>query len=657
MWTHAWRGRAARPGQAFAAPLLALILVGQSPIQAAVRRNPGPYTASRSVRITNPPRLAGSGFTVRVRGTRGPVALYLSLTREPTGGAIWLGRVTPVHGELKIRPGAATAPGGYYVIACSGRGRLRVCGASQTPTVVLSQVPAALPSALNGSVSLAPARAHSAMVGPTGGSVRASGPDGTRYILAVAPGSVASGTRITLTPLTRLFAPRLGRLAGGVSIAPAGLPLLRGGALVIRPARSVSTGARTAVTFEGPGRDIRTVPLAPGAVPITMPVGVLGGYAVLGGGSHPFGGDRLSGFYAQMLAALAQGLARSGSQLGDGSDQTRGYVAAAGATLDAWYAEIQTSEIPPGRLDDASAATAIGDLATWGTTGSRTLGDGQPALAGVPLAPTAASGLPARYGANWLQTRLLAPFQRLIGGIYDRAQEQCASEHDLTLLPKIASAYSSDLLAGHRDTVPLDGRLACEHFTLAFDSTILTTFSAPSSGSWTTEYVATVNLSPDPTGTLLTGGATGAYARASGTQVTTTPCDGALATSTTSEQGGTGAPFIVTDLTLAGSAGGAAGYPLLTFAPGQPSESYVSTVSPPCGGTTTSQRSLWASLFGIAHAPQFGRGEYVMALKPGAGATLGSVVFAGTPNGPSGEAVNEQDALTVTHTPQPFQDL
>lgn len=105
------------------------------------------------------------------------------------------------------------------------------------------------------SIRLDPTRAASAEIGPGGGTLTATGANGTRYELTVPAGALDASTRITMTPIARA-----GGLPGGdstrdgVQFAPNGLRFGEPAALRITPAN----GVRKAVGLvaSDAGRDV-----------------------------------------------------------------------------------------------------------------------------------------------------------------------------------------------------------------------------------------------------------------------------------------------------------------------------------------------------------------------------------------------------------------
>ena len=55
--------------------------------------------------LANPPALAHSGFSVKVKGAKGPLSLYLSPERKPGKGDVALGKVKAAHGAVRVKIG------------------------------------------------------------------------------------------------------------------------------------------------------------------------------------------------------------------------------------------------------------------------------------------------------------------------------------------------------------------------------------------------------------------------------------------------------------------------------------------------------------------------------------------------------------------------
>lgn len=96
------------------------------------------------------------------------------------------------------------------------------------------------------------------VVGPTGGSVSATGPDGTVYRLEVPAGALLMDTPITMTPLADVtgypFAAEPERRVG-VQLAPNGLEFQTSATLMIEPQGGVPQGSVAMLSYRAQGRD------------------------------------------------------------------------------------------------------------------------------------------------------------------------------------------------------------------------------------------------------------------------------------------------------------------------------------------------------------------------------------------------------------------
>jgi hypothetical protein len=140
-------------------------------------------------------------------------------------------------------------------------------------------------SALRGGVSVAPvvdpAHAASANLDEKGGSVTATGADGTVFTLQIPAESLQRPETVTLTPVARIDRfPFSGGLAAGVEIEPAGLDLLVPASLTIRPPSAPPVNRTLPYSYGRGGEDFILYPRAVDISSIRLPLVRLGGYGV-----------------------------------------------------------------------------------------------------------------------------------------------------------------------------------------------------------------------------------------------------------------------------------------------------------------------------------------------------------------------------------------
>jgi hypothetical protein len=658
-----------------AAAGLVVAAASAAPAQAA----PHHRGALRS--LSSPPPRATRHFTLRVKGSTTRVVLFAGRFRRHVRGDVKLGVVRVRRHTVKVNLRPRVPSGPYFIIACPAH-RRGGCKASAKPTLVVRRGGATVATAVP---TLVEAASASAPIGEAGGSLRASGPGAALTLTVparslpddvlaqcdfqqqfgfwrrICPASSApAGETITLTPLSALAGvSSLGRFVAGAQLAPGGLAAVRGATLTFAPAHRIPARRLVAVAYSGTGGAAGEVPMTASHGQLRVALGEIGdGVAILERGSrtaqgatraraavHTQQAARSEGdgaVYSQLIAGELSILRDTGHDLGDGSFQARDVESAIRSTLEDWHRDILGEEVKPGLADDAAAETAIRDLLQW------------------------ARDTALIYGTNGdIPPEVL----RLLAGVYNRAQQRCASASGFSpgSIRPILAAYRSLVLAGHPDNVTIDALLACEHFTVTFDSTITTTFGGQDHGTHTNEYKAVIPIEPSPSATAIEGQARGAYARATG-QMQSDPLGcgatgGGTFVSHDDELSGTGAVAQVPDFTLPSARiGGPA--PKLELLLGQPTETYhLYNTSGNPGCVTSTSRSLpaWTGNFLVGHKGEVdgtaaAPNAYVFLLQPSSGQLIASRSYDQTfASGQNTET--EHTAITVTHTPGAFTPL
>ncbi len=104
-------------------------------------------------------------------------------------------------------------------------------------------------------------RAVSEYVDWQGGTIEATGADGTTYELTIPQGALVDETRITMTPLTKVDGlPFGGGLRAGVDLAPDGLRFVKPATLEISGA-SIDPALETGFAYHGDGQDLHLSPM------------------------------------------------------------------------------------------------------------------------------------------------------------------------------------------------------------------------------------------------------------------------------------------------------------------------------------------------------------------------------------------------------------
>jgi len=307
-----------------------------------------------------------------------------------------------------------------------------------------------------------------------------------------------------------------------------------------------------------------------------------------------------AGFYEPLLAGLVQD-----TTIVANNEQSEAAVAfrkTAGSLFEEWYADIKSNLIPAGLQSDEAANLAIAELARWGQQGAFLLGDGshhQVTTDGQILEPW--DGMSAQFGPNWDEQYVKVPQRKVAGSAYNRAQEECANEHDLTKIEKIIAWERTDQLLGHAE-VPYAEMLACEQFVIEFESKMVDNLLGQSEdpkGQYVNNYTAHVRVKPETVDTStfgLSGSNKGKYAEATGHTEQPHECNEEKSIEESTEESSSGDTFNVVSLTVPhGYANAGAGPPAITFEIGKPSEILLVKQTPElCGAIPqSSQVYFW----------------------------------------------------------------
>jgi hypothetical protein len=288
--------------------------------------------------------------------------------------------------------------------------------------------------------------------------------------------------------------------------------------------------------------------------------------------------------------------------------------------FNAEYKAIMSTEVPPGMNDDTAAQIAITDLLQWARNEELLLN-------------------------NDVLEQITPTLEKLIEGMYTRAQQRCASQHDLTQISRILGFDRSEQLLG-LDLHTITDDVKCARFRVDFDSTITITPGGSEVGSWTLEYVAHPTITflgvQEGGGPVFTGSTTGSYAKAQGT--VGDPSNGAFLEATS----GTGTTFAVDNFCLP-IANSACAQPSLVFDLGMPTETYV----------TDNGRQLTVPYFvvgwGIVHASEraaiVSPSAFALPLTTESGALIAHGTFSGSGVWGGTGQVSESTTIDVYHTP------
>ena len=592
--------------------ILAAAVVCASPVMG----NAAAHQTARSVRVTavsKPPTTVPRKLTLRVDGSARSVSVYASKGRSVVVGSVMVARNAATRrGRISVTVPESLPAGMWFVVVCPAGKRVR-CGASHT---TMFKAPTSRPAPVQAHPVTDTSRTVSIVIGPAGGTVSATAADGTAFRLTIPANSVPDGTQITIAPLSSLTSARwFGKLVGGVQLGPEGLLLMHGATLTVIPKHRVPVQNWVPVSYSGQGQDVHLVPVGLSRSVIEIPVADFSGYGVgnsTSGASGAPAGNGTSAWYESQLLDLSQ-------QMQDGNTSAQDFNQAVEEVFDQWLNQIMITQVPPGLSDDDAARDAIQSLLRWTYEAE---------LLSIPNATS----------------RTAPTIVQLLNGIYARAQDKCANQHDLAQISKIIDVDRQLTLLASGHTFTED--VKCARFRVEFDSTVTISPGGSQTGSWTYEYVAqpTVTLTNfSQTGAaVFTGSTTGSYEHVGGTV--------SSADSWTQAVSGTGATFAVDNFCLRALNSACTAQPSIMFDIGMPTELYLDN-----SGVEFGPVPYWAIGWQIAHADLMvtaaNRTTFDATLNAGAGALVATDKLSGSGIWGGTGQVTDSTTIDVYHTP------
>jgi hypothetical protein len=372
----------------------------------------------------------------------------LSLTRARFPGAQPAEGIRRAHRLTAISVALAA---GLIASACSGGASGNAGGANAT---LLTPHPKSV------SVTLDTSKATTKLIPVTGGTLKATGADGSVYTLTIPDKALGGDEMVTMTPLSAVNGlPFSGGLVAGVQLEPDGLELFQMATLTIKPAKNVPIADQVAVSYHGSGDNLHMLPLDPTSG-ISMHILHFSGYSVAAGikgeideqAKHP-PTDAADQAVQQINADAAAAIAAERQAALDGKPPTNDVLNILKGTLDRWFNQVVEPNVAAAQADYTLTYAALQIALAW---------QRQVELLG------------AEDGHKAQIDRLTGQRQALRTAYEKAVADRCLSKHDLSAVVELLSLEGEFEMYGTPPSAaaasPLDTLRKCLRFELDFET-------------------------------------------------------------------------------------------------------------------------------------------------------------------------------------------
>ena len=131
-------------------------------------------------------------------------------------------------------------------------------------------------------LSLDTTTAQEEIIQVSGGTLEATGPDGSVFVLEIPTGALLAPTHIRMTPVNQVEGfPGSGRMVATVQLEPEGLQLYRPASLSIQPSTAVSESETFGYAYAGSGSDAHLYPVQGDSSNVQFQLSHFSGYGIL----------------------------------------------------------------------------------------------------------------------------------------------------------------------------------------------------------------------------------------------------------------------------------------------------------------------------------------------------------------------------------------
>jgi hypothetical protein len=287
-----------------------------------------------------------------------------------------------------------------------------------------------------------------------GGTLTATGGDGTKYTLQIPPGALSSDEKITMIPVSSIAGSPLGSLIGAVEITPHGLLLLKRATLTIVPHSPVALRRQAGFGAAGGGGDFGLYPLDRG-VGIVMSLNHFSTYGVANATD------------AQAQTAVSHMPVRTEAQLQQLAGEILRQARESGKPIDlkalaglyvAYYRDIVKPLTDKALTDDTYAVSASTSLLAW----ARQIEN---------LSPAEGGGLKDDPGISPLFDGYRALLAKIDENAIRQRYERCVQSDDLSEIVRLLAAERQAQILGLNVGTASSLAQKCAHFELDVTTT------------------------------------------------------------------------------------------------------------------------------------------------------------------------------------------
>jgi uncharacterized membrane protein YphA (DoxX/SURF4 family) len=309
------------------------------------------------------------------------------------------------------------------------------------------------------SVTLDTAKATTAVIPVTGGTLTATGTDGSVFTLTIPDKALGGDEKVTMTPLSAVNGlPFSGGLVAGVQLEPDGLELFQMATLTIKPAKDVPIANQVAVSYHGTGDNLYMQPLDPTSG-ISMHILHFSGNGVASGitgeieeqAKNP-PTDAADQAAQQIDAEAAAAIAAERQAALTGQPPTQDVADILKGTLNNWFDQVVEPKVAAAQADYTLTDDAVYNALVW-------------------LRRLALLGAEDSHQAQI--DRLTAQVEELRKAYEKALGDRCISQHDVSAVLPLLSLERQFQLVGLKTSAepgPLDTVKKCLRFELDFET-------------------------------------------------------------------------------------------------------------------------------------------------------------------------------------------